>query len=254
MIVMKKQLIFLICLTFSIGSSPGQSKELRVGLATLDYPPFYFETDGQFHGAALEIVQELATSLDHKLVFFRVPWKRLQSYLKDGSIDMMILYFKTTERATDVLYTEIPHIQESSDLFVLSGRNIPYKGSLDDVASFRFGNVKGYSHGNEYNNAKDLHKQQVNNEKLLLKILLNNRIDIGVGNKPVIIHYAKIMGLRDKIRFLDPPIDVGSNYIAFSKARDDAQQLANEFSTELKAFVKTKKYMDILSEYHFIEQ
>ena len=248
---MKKQHIFLICLIFVIASSPSQSKELRVGLATLDYPPFYFETDGRFQGAAVEIAQVLATSMDHKLVFFRVPWKRLQSYLKDGSIDMMILYFKTPERSKDVLYVEIPHIQESSDLFVLRGAKSPYKGSIDDVASFKFGNVKGYSHGKEYNDAKGLQKQEVNNEKLLLKILLNNRIDIGVGNKPVITHYAKMMGLQDKIRFLDPPIDIGSNYIAFSKARDDAQSLADKFSQELKAFVKTKKYQDILSHYHF---
>ncbi len=188
-----------------------QAKELRVGLAELDYPPFYFEKEGKFSGAALEIAQTLATKLDHKLVYSRFPWKRLQAYLNTGKIDMVILYFKTPEREKDAIYTDIPHIYESSDLFVVEGTNYPYKGALDDLLPYKFGGIRGYSYGNEYDNSSRLLKQEVSNEELLIRILIHGRVDIAVGNKPAIIMHAEKLWLRDKIRFLKQPIDFGGN-------------------------------------------
>ena len=164
---------------------------------------------------------------------------------------MMILYLKTPERALDVIYTDIPHIYESSDLFVVKKSPIKFEGSLSDLKSYKFGNVRGYSHGIEYNNSKKLSKMQITNEQQLIKILIRGRIDIGVGNKPVIMRAAFSMGLTDKIRFLVPSIDVGPNYIAFSKARKDAQELADEFSSQLKIYMKTDEYREILKSYNF---
>jgi len=250
-VVMNKTLVKLFIVIYTFTSFSVQPKELIVGLAELDYAPFYFEKDNQFHGAALEIAEEIATSLGHKLVFKRFPWKRVQAYLRSGTIDMMILYIKTPERAVDVIYTEIPHIFESSDLFILNEANVPYINSVNDVLSYKFGNVRGYTHGIEYDEANDLYKHQVSNEKQLIDILIHQRIDIAVGNKAVILRYAESKGVRSQIRFLSPAIDNGPNYIAFSKARNDAQQLSDEFSIALKKFIKTEEYRKILTKYHF---
>ncbi len=244
----KKQLsiilIFILFVSFSV-----DSKELRVGLAELDYPPFYFKEQGKYHGAALEVSRTIANRLNHQLVFVRYPWKRIQTYLQSGDVDMMILYFKTPERAKDVVYVEIPHIYESSDLFVRKNSDIKFKGDLLDLQKYSFGNVRGYSYGDEYNNAKGIFKQEVNNEEQLIRILAYGRIDIGVGNKAVILRHAKALGLSDKIRFIEPPIDISANYIAFSKTRRDAQELADEYSEMLKVFVKTDEYKAILKKY-----
>ncbi len=224
--------------------------ELLVGLAELDYPPFYFEKDGEIYGAATEIAQHVAKNLGHTLVFKRYPWKRVQHYLKIGTIDMVILYFKTPERAQFVEYTDTPHIDEESYLFVAKGTKIKYKGSLDDLRFYRFGSVRGYSHGEKYDNAENLEKQETLNEISLIKMLIKGRFDIALGNRAAINQYAQSENLQDKINFLVPPIDIRPNYFAFSKSKEGARELAKAFSSEVKVFIKTEAYRDILTKYN----
>lgn len=178
--------LIYLCTVFS-----ASAKELTVGVAELDYAPFYYEIEGQYYGAAVEVSQVIAKTLGHNLVFSRAPWKRIQLYLRSGDIDMMILYFKTPERSQDVVYVDIPHIYESSNLFVVKNSDIKFKGDILGMMEYKFGNVRGYSHGAEYNNAKGIDRQEFNNEKQLIKVLTYDRIDIGVGNKPVIISHAE---------------------------------------------------------------
>ena len=116
--------------------------------------------------------------------------------------------------------------------------------------AYRFGSIRGYFHGTEFNNAEYLSKHTVSNEEELIKMLVNGRFDIGVGNKAVILRHAKNLGLMDKIRFLTPPINIGANYIAFSKARKDAQELADQFSSQLKVYLKTEEYRAIVQKYN----
>jgi len=248
---MKKLIFGYLYTLIVLLSFPVLAQELRVGLAELDYPPFYFEKNGQYNGAALEISKKVAKNLGHDLVFVRAPWRRIQSYLRSGNVDMMILYFRTPEREQDVIYVAVPHINESSDLFVLHNSDIKFEGSLHGLTSYKFGNIRGYSHGTEYDNAKQISKHTFSNEEQLIEGLVNGRVDIGVGNKPVVLRHAKNLKLVDKIRFLSPSLHIGENYIVFSKARKDAQELADKFSSQLKTFMKTDEYRTILQKYHF---
>ena len=105
---MKKLLpvLMFFCALLMMWTAPIQAKELRVGLGELDYPPFYFEKDGNLHGAAIEIAQHIAQKLGHTLVFRRYPWKRVQLNLKTGDVDAAILYFKTPEREKTLLFSQ----------------------------------------------------------------------------------------------------------------------------------------------------
>jgi len=230
---------------------PVQAKELKVGLGELDYPPFYFVKDGTLHGAAIEIARQVSKKLGHTLVFKRYPFARLQAMLKQGKIELMILYFKTPDRQKDAVYTDLPHIYESSHLFTVKGAEISFGGALADLNSYSFGNVRGYSHGKDYDGADFLNKHAVRNEQTLLRMLIGGRFDIAVGNKPAILMYARQKGLDDKITFLTPTIDEGPNYFAFSKARRDAEELAKEFSFAVQEFIDTGEYRQILEKYDF---
>lgn len=241
----------LLCSCVMFGPISALAKELKVGLGELDYPPFYFEQDEQLQGAVIEITQHLATQLGHTFIFKRYPWRRVQAYLRSGEIDMSILYFKTPERAKDVVYTDTPHIFESSYLFVAKDTKISYDGTLNGLQSYKFGNVRGYSHGAEYDKANYLDKQEIVNEKLLIRMLIHGRLDIAVGNKAVINSYAKQEGLHNKISFLTPAINQGPNFIAFSKANKDADELAQAFSTQVKQFITTETYRLILQKHGF---
>ena len=242
-------IIFGLIITLSVQI---QAKELKVGLGELDYPPFYFQKNGEYYGAAIEMAQYLAEKLGHSLVFERYPWGRVQSYLRTGEIDMVALYFKTPERAKYVEFTDTPHLYESSYLIISKGTEISYNGTLKDLQSYNFGDVRGYFHGDKYNNASYLNKQHVNNEKQLIRMLLRERFDIAVGNKAVVNMYAKQEELEDEISFLIPPIDKGPNFLAFSKVRKDANRLSQDFSSEIRKFITTDTYRQILKKYGLV--
>lgn len=102
-----------------------------------------------------------------------------------------------------------------------------------------------------YDHADYLTKREIKNEENLVKTVVKRRIDIGVGNKPALLLYAEKVNYTDKIEFLEPPIDIGSNYFAFSKAKADSKQLAADFSAEVKRFKETDEYKQILAKYKF---
>ncbi len=228
-----------------------QADSLKVGLGELDYPPFYFTENEELKGAAIEIAEALAEHANHQLHYHRVPWSRLQKMLKLGQIDMVILYFKTEERAQDVIYTRSPHLYENSYLVVPTELDVHYSGDLRDLDQYNFFNVRGYSHGAEYDNADYLIKEDVNNETELLLRVASGRNFIGVGNKPALQLYAEKVGVADKIHFLLPPIDHGANFMAFSRKNANAAVLAEQFSEAFDDFKSSEDYKAILRRYGF---
>ncbi|WP_151702392.1 substrate-binding periplasmic protein [Nitrincola alkalilacustris] len=248
---LKARLLLLCLLIFISCSSQVFARELRVGLGELDYPPFYFKENGQFKGAAVEIAEQIAAQLGHQLVYVRYPWARVQNALEFGDLDMMILYFRTPERESKVVYTETPHLNESSHLFVRSNSNIDLLSSLDDLEDRLFGHVRGYAHGEQYDNHQQLKKHLVPDERHLIRTLIVGGIDVAVGNKPAIMMVAELEGLEDEIVFLNTPIDIGPNFFAFSRVLPDAEALARDYSEQLRQFMPSDEYRQILMTYGF---
>ncbi len=245
---MVKNTLFMCVLLF-LCPIHSHAKELKVGVGLINYPPYYFEKDDVLHGAVIEISQHIADKLGHTLVFERLPWPRIQLNLSRGGIDMVLLYFKTQEREKSVIYTDIPHIYDTSYLFTKKGDDIHFNGNLNSMSDYHFGNIRGYSHGVEYDNANQLNKQLANEEKQLIRMLLNDRIDVAIANKAVINVHAKEEGVLHKLSFLTPPVDINPAYFAFSKAKADSSNLAHDFSIQIKELIATKKYLEILKKY-----
>lgn len=246
-----KSFISCLFLMSALSLSAGEQR-LKVGLGYLDYPPFYFTKEEKITGAAIEISEAIASGLGYELTYERFPWKRVQRSLETGRVDMMILYFKTPERERHAYFSSTPHINESSYLFVKKGFEVAYKpGRLDNLKQYTFANIKGYSHGKLYDNADFLKKYTAKNEENLVKMVAKQRVAIGVGNKPALLLHAEKNNLQDKIVFFEPPIDTGANYFAFTKARQDSKELAEEFSAEVERFIKTDRYKGILEKYNF---
>ncbi len=245
------RLFISVLFVFSV---KGFSRNLRVGISTLDYAPYYFQKDGKYYGAAMEISQQIAKNLGHELTIVRYPWKRIQSFLQSGKVDMVILYFKTEKRANHVYYTNTPILYESSDLFVSKKSDISAVKALTNLMEYPFYYVGGYSHGKEFNEATYLKKKPLKNEKSLIKVIAYRGMkNIGVGSKPVILFHAKMMGLENQIKFLKPSIDKSPNYIAFSKKTKGAKKISNHFNSELKRFKTTPAYLEVTARYGLVE-
>lgn len=243
--------LVLFCFLFAgVWSARVQADTLIVGLADADYPPFYYATDRGFEGAAVEIAEDLARATGHELTYKRYPWRRVQHNLNAGVVDMVILYFRTAEREQDVIYTDSPHLKERSSLFVPVHLDIQFNGELGSVSQYPFYGVRGYFYGDAYQQATFLDKFEVSNEPELIKKVANPRLNlVGIGNKPALEFYARKLGFEGQIRFLTPDLYEGDNYLAFSRTRKDARQLARAFSEQLSVYKKSKRYYQVLEKY-----
>ena len=231
--------------------SQAHAEELMVGLAELDYPPFYYAGDDAMTGASIEIAEALADIAGHQLTYKRVPWKRLQKELQSGSLDMVILYMRTEERERDVFYTKEPYIFEESYLFVGKDHELTEAQDLNQLSGYDFFYVRGYSHGQAFDSASYLHKTEVKDELELIKRISSDRPFIGVGSKPAIIYHAQQSGLGEEIKFLQPVLHRGENFMAVSRQVKGGEKIAADFSTAFTEFSKSPVYAEILKRYGF---
>ncbi len=244
---MRYLLSLLVVFSFSVSA---MAQTLTVGLSTADYPPYYFVGEKGLEGAAVNIAEDIAKELGYTLSYKRYPWKRVQLNLQTGDVDMVLVYFKTPERAKDVVYTDKPHVSEKASLFVSSNMDITFKGDLGALSGYQFFGVRGYFYGDQYAALAENHKGEVSDESELVRRVANPNFElIGVGNQPAIEFYARQQGLESKLKFLTPAIFEGYNYFAFSRARTDAEMIAQRFSKALKRYMTTRRYQVILRKY-----
>jgi polar amino acid transport system substrate-binding protein len=74
----------LLCLV----GGQGLARDVVVGVEAIDYSPVYGVRDGQFQGAAREILDAFALATGHRLIFEALPVKRLYAELNHGGIDL----------------------------------------------------------------------------------------------------------------------------------------------------------------------
>lgn len=236
-------------LLFALSTSL-MAQTLTVGLSMADYPPYYFSGPKGLEGAAVSIAEEVAQELGITLEYKRHPWKRVQRNLQTGDVDMVLVYFKTPERAKDVVYAHQPHVSEKASLFVSVDMNVPFDGDLNALGGYTFFGVRGYFYGDRYAAIPEDRRGEVSDEVELVRRIAKPKFDlIGVGNRPAIEFYARQQGLEPKLKFLSPAIFEGYNYFAFSRARPDAEQIAQRFSKVLDRYMKTERYRAVLKKY-----
>jgi len=71
-----------------VASGQASARDLTVGVEALDYTPAYAWRDGQFVGAAREILEAYAAANGHRLIFRALPVKRLLAELIHGGVDL----------------------------------------------------------------------------------------------------------------------------------------------------------------------
>jgi ABC-type amino acid transport substrate-binding protein len=67
---------------------PAEARDLTVGVEAIDYTPVYFSRNGEFGGAAREILDSFAAAQGHRLTYRPLPVKRLLAELLRHDIDL----------------------------------------------------------------------------------------------------------------------------------------------------------------------
>lgn len=175
-------LFILGACSFALGSE----KE-AIKLAAFEYPPFYYEQNGNIRGIAVELLEELCKRMDVNFKLKIYPLKRALGYLKDGNIDAILVLIKTTEREKYLAYTE-PFITVRGLIWSAADRKdvkVDFE-QLEDLKPYKIGATLGYSYGQKLDDLLktmnvDYAKRDYNNYKKLM----SHRIDIFPGNEIV---------------------------------------------------------------------
>ena len=79
----------------------------------------------------------------------------------------------------------------------------------------------------------------------LIKKLLGGRNELSAENQAVVNATAIKMGVKEQIRFIEPPIHMQKLYVGFSKVKS-LEKLCDDFSKSLAEFKTTEYYNTIL--------
>ncbi|MCP4119417.1 MAG: amino acid ABC transporter substrate-binding protein [Desulfobacteraceae bacterium] len=196
-------------------------------MTAIDPPLVYYDEEGKLTGATVELLREVARRLKREISIIPVPWKRALHLTKYGRSDAICCAGINEERLKHFYFPDINITSEENVFFVKKGRTIKINEDLKDVSDIRISVMLGYIYDRlqgAIDNDQFKSVQRLPTIEQNIKVLLAERTDIFIGNKIVVIHILKRMGLYDKVNILERPgteedwiITNWPVYLAFSK-------------------------------------
>ncbi|MEO2279879.1 substrate-binding periplasmic protein [Pseudoalteromonas pernae] len=248
-------LILIVVLLTTLPCKALESKTINLGFPE-NFPPFFFVNDDGSHGGiSYDIVMQLLNSLGYEVT--TIQYDNMQSLLVDmemGSLDIAVHLTATKSRSEIAFFTKTPHIYETQNFIVRADAPIQYSGQLLQIASKRIGAINGWTHGEDFDNAKFLNKVFVNDSVQQMKGLMSGRYDVAVNNPLFFFDIAEHMQIAKAFKVLQPEIANLPVNIAISKKTTEAQQLVKTLDKAVQQFIETDSYQMLLLQYGFLSQ
>lgn len=225
----------LLCLTVSTGmASPTHTFLVDT------YAPYYHWEGDSPKGVLIDIAEEAFQRMGVKPHYVKANWARNLFELREGRFTGAIAGFKLPQREEYCTYPEEPLCKAESWVATLKKPKLSIR-SLEDLRFVTVGVTEGYSYGTVFDAMKGLSKIVLHSEKILVKLLINGRIDAILGNPLTLRHHAEKMGSADQLAFPLKTHD-GNLYVLFSRKDKEARQLAAAFSDALKEMKRDGTY------------
>ncbi|BHH82481.1 substrate-binding periplasmic protein [Desulforhopalus sp. 52FAK] len=228
-----------------------QAETLVVGIS-IGYPPYYYEDEGTLTGFCIETINAVADAIGVDVEYEVYPWKRLIANAQKGDIDAIMPLFKTEQREKYLIFEGLELAPETNHFFTSTESDISFTGNLEDFKQYQIGVVDLYSYGTIFDHFEFPKKQVTRSDKHLIDMFTHHRFDIGVGNRYVVQHYAKLRKIEHTIKFLDPPITKETLYLGVVKARNENNR-AEKLAKALQTYKTTPAYRDLIGKYGIIE-
>jgi PAS domain S-box-containing protein len=231
-------LVIIACLLISnMASAADGQRQVIVG--TWDNPPLVFrDAAGQDTGLAVDILQQVASENNWKLVFHHAKWAQNLDALQNGDIDLLAVIAYTPKRTELYDYPQQTLINNWGVIYQTPNNNIT---SMRDLQDKRVALVPKIIHSKVFTNLMQqfdfpFEIVPAKNFEDVLRLLNDNEADAGVINRvisimqadkyqvkptsiifnPVQVRYATLKGKnQDLIQALD-------NYLAKAKANKDS--------------------------------
>lgn len=223
-----------LLLALLLCAAPALAEQVRIPLATVEWPP-YSAHDLEENGFVAEIVRTAFArgQMDVTLQFF--PVKRAHLQAKNGAVAGMFPFLQG-DASQDFLLSD-PFAGSAQAFFKLRGEKPDAFVSLQDLAGYRVGRVRGLSFSAEFERARFRTKEEATNEFGLFSMLKSGRVDLVIVDKYVAdsLFRTAPADFQKSIDQIDPPFSVQPMYVAFSPTFPDAERLRDIFNENLTA-------------------
>lgn len=188
--------MILLCL---LQPSMADGKDFLAAIET--WPPFRILEKGienQYTGIDVDLLHEISRKLQVNIRIKRYPWARCLSMMKSGKADIIMGLAYSKDRADYIRYSKTAYFSVAPAFYVKKGR-----GNLVMTYSDLYKYTVGYSIDSVYFDRFDLDKEidkhGVPSELSLMKMLVNNRLDVIIGIDANIEYDAVLLGVGGKI-------------------------------------------------------
>ncbi|MDF2176949.1 transporter substrate-binding domain-containing protein [Aliiglaciecola sp. CAU 1673] len=222
------------------------AEPLSIGLGDVDYGPFYYSRNDRTTGISIEIVEQVLASIEQPYVIKRRAWTRLLSELEAGQVDLVTVIYENQERLPKFQYVHPAYLLDMISLLCASPCPINYQGKLESVAPHYIGVVRNYSYGQVIDGNYSFQRQEIENEKLLFKLMQLGKLELALAAKSRHRWFSRSYGPSKQIEALADvePIPV---YFAFSPLVDKA--LVDKFTAALEPYLHSDSYQSLLKKY-----
>lgn len=235
----------------SVASDRETCTKLRVSGA-VGWNPYMMKEEGdeKAAGVGLDLIYKMAAELQipDVVVIDDIPWSRLFYMLDDGSLDVIVASYWTSERSEKYLYT-IPYWQDEARVFTLKGQEFSFE-KWEDLQGKVGGRPLGGSYGEEFDKfAKEyLTFEEVQGKEALFTKLELNRNEYVVFAYWDAMIYLQQTGLNQKVVALPKPIIENPVHLLFSKNTACAD-LVPQIDRLLEEYIKNGAIENLIGNY-----
>lgn len=187
-----------------------------VNISTLrDYPPFVFvdrdltipnyeiitpKNDSQFlKGYSWDVVRESFHAMGYTIKLNIIPWARCVKCVQNNKTDLIFPAIKNIKREKEFYFSKQTTDEQKFVIYLRKDSILKFNG-LTSLDGLKIGTMKGWSFGEEFDNANYIKKEQSYTVLSGLKKLISSRLDGVVGYQITYDYELKQNRLNEKVK------------------------------------------------------
>ncbi|MEK9967689.1 MAG: transporter substrate-binding domain-containing protein [Ferrovibrio sp.] len=211
------RVVFLCVLAVLLAARPAQAETWRIACDD-NFPPYNYVENGRVVGLDAEIITALAKQAGAEVEFEPQSWSRVQDMLARGEVDAAFQFVGRPDRF-EKFFMIGPHRVGHTVFAARQGVDVNFSG-LDSLRGYRIGQIRGYTYGASFDTAAGLIKDSSAGDNLqLVRMLAAGRVDVIIGDRDALMHFARSDGLHTQMRMLTPGFAEVPRYIAVPRNR-----------------------------------
>ncbi|EAR08126.1 substrate-binding periplasmic protein [Reinekea blandensis] len=213
------------------------------------------DENGELHGLAIELANELFQNIGHEVNIELYPRRRALQMVLDGSAVGLIGPSKTVEREQIFRFGAYPIFNNSQIFYVRTDDPFEWNGDYATLKGRTVAIVLGWGVPKEFEAiAPSLSIEQVETTKQQFLMLTTARVDILLTSNHDAAALFNELNISRKVRRLQPSAVNTPGYFVFAKDRPELEPLIDKIDEELKNMIDIGRVDELQKKYGFSDK